>query len=78
MRGVYSRTDMLFSRSNTLKAEQMLKPRGAIDLPNREMNEIEDDDHEQDGFITDLNVDRYLGPVIPLGMSRETNLGPFT
>jgi len=56
----------------------VLDPRSAIDLPNREMDEIEDHHRKKDGFITNLQVDGKLRPVIPLGTSEEANLGPFT
>jgi len=42
------------------------------------MDEIEDHDRKKDGFVTNLQVDSELGPIIPLGMSREAERGPFT
>jgi len=41
----------------------MLEPGRINNLPERQVNEVEDYDHKKDGFITDLQADGDLRPV---------------
>jgi len=51
----------------------MLEP-GCIDnLPETQVNEVEDDDHQKDGFVTDLEADADLSSVTRLRAFRTVN-----
>jgi hypothetical protein len=59
--------------NSLLKSEQLLEPGSMNEFPQTQMNEIEDYDHQEDGFITDLEANRNLCPVIWLRTFRTTN-----
>lgn len=70
-------TTIPYGELNTKRLEQLFQPPGVKKFTDAKMNEIEDHDHQKDGFITDPKVDGHFGTVIFARMVRTFKMEQF-